>query len=57
MSKKQVAEALQGLFSAHPGDTFTLKYIFKQLGFNTHPLKMLAVDTLERWHGMTIWPR
>ena len=47
MSKKQVAEALQGLFSAHPGDTFTLKYIFKQLGFNTHPLKMLAVDTLD----------
>ena len=47
MSKKQVAEMLQGLFSAHPGDTFTLKYIFKHLGLDTHPLKMLAVDTLE----------
>ena len=47
MSKKQVAEMLQGLFSAHPDDTFTLKYIFRHLGLDTHPLKMLAVDTLE----------
>ena len=47
MNKKQMAEALQGLFTAHPEDTFTLKYIFKQLGLDTHPLKMLAVDTLE----------
>ena len=47
MNKKQMAEALQGLFTAHPDDTFTLKYIFKQLGLDTHPLKMLAVDTLE----------
>ena len=47
MSKKQVAEVLQKLFTAHPDDTFTLKYIFKQLGLDTHPLKMLAVDTLE----------
>ena len=47
MNKKQMAEALQGLFAASAGETLSLKYIFKQLGLDTHPLKMLAVDVLE----------
>ena len=47
MNKKQMAEALQGLFAASAGQTLSLKYIFKHLGLDTHPLKMLAVDTLE----------
>lgn len=47
MSKKQIAESLQSFFSAHPGETYSLKHIFKQLELNTHPLKMLAVDVME----------
>ena len=47
MNKRQVAEALQALFAAEPGKVLSLKYIFKHLNLDTHPLKMLAVDTLE----------
>ena len=47
LSKRDVADAVQGLFQAHPGEVLTFKYIFKQLGLNTHPLKMLAIDVME----------
>ena len=47
LSKKAVAEALQGLFMGSPNETFSLKYIFKELKLNTHPAKMLAIDTLD----------
>ena len=47
LSKREVAEAIQGLFQAHPNETFTLKQIFKSLRLDTHPAKMLAVDVLE----------
>ncbi len=47
LSKKAVAEALQGLFTASPNETYSLKYIFKTLKLNTHPAKMLAIDTLD----------
>jgi ribonuclease R len=46
-SKRQVADLLQALFQAHPGETFSLKYIFKTLHLDTHPAKMLAVDVLD----------
>ena len=46
-SKREVADALQGLFQAHPNETFNLKQIFKALRLDTHPAKMLAVDVLE----------
>ena len=46
-SKREVADALQGLFQANPGEALSLKQIFKALKLNTHPLKMLAVDVLE----------
>ena len=46
-SKREVADALQALFQANPGETLSLKQIFKSLKLNTHPLKMLAVDVLE----------
>ena len=46
-SKRQVAEAIQALLSAHPSETFSLKYIFKALHLDTHPAKMLAVDVLD----------
>ena len=47
MSKKQVAEALQTLFGENPNETYNFKYIFKTLKLDTHPLKMLAIDTME----------
>ena len=47
LSKREVAEAIQGLFQAHPNETFTLKQVFKALRLDTHPAKMLAVDVLE----------
>ena len=42
-----MALQLQNLFEQHPGETLTLKQIFKQLHLDTHGTKMLAVDTLE----------
>ena len=47
LSKKQVADAVQGLFQAHPNETLTLKQVFKALRLDTHPAKMLAVDVLD----------
>ncbi len=47
LNKQMVADALQSLFQAHPGETFSLKQIFKALKLDTHPAKMLAVDVME----------
>ncbi len=47
IGKKQVGELLQNLFQHHPNETFSFKQIFKALKFDTHPLKMLAIDTME----------
>ena len=47
MSKRQVADAVQALFQAHPGEALSFKYIFKTLKLDTHPAKMLAVDVME----------
>ncbi len=47
LGKKQVSELLQNLFQHHPNETFSFKQIFKVLKFDTHPLKMLAIDTME----------
>ena len=47
LGKKQVTELLQNLFQHHPNETFSFKQIFKALKFDTHPLKMLAIDTME----------
>ncbi len=47
IGRKDVAEAVQKLFLANPGDTLNFKYIFKTLKLDTHPLKMLAIDTME----------
>ena len=47
LSKKILAEALQGFFQASPNETFSLKQIFKSLKLDTHPAKMLAIDTME----------
>ncbi len=47
LSKREVADALQALFQAHPNETLALKQIFKALRLDTHPAKMLAVDVLD----------
>ena len=47
ISKSAVADALQGLFTASPNETFSLKEIFRRLKLATHPAKMLAIDALD----------
>ena len=46
LGKKQVSELLQNLFQHNPNETFSFKQIFKALKFDTHPLKMLAIDVM-----------
>ena len=47
LNKNIVADMVQSLFQAHPGDTLTFKQIFKALKLDTHPAKMLAIDVME----------
>ena len=47
LNKRMVADALQALFQAHPGETLSFKQIFKTLKLDTHPAKMLAIDVME----------
>lgn len=47
LNKRQTTELLEQLFSTNPNETFSLKQIFRQLHLDTHPKKMLAIDTLE----------
>jgi len=47
LTKKQLSEVLENLFSSQPNKAFTYKEIFKTLHLNTHPLKMLAIDIME----------
>ncbi len=47
MSKAQLVEKIEAFFSTQPGETFSMKQIFKALKLNTHPLKMLAIDIME----------
>ncbi len=47
LNKKQVLEMLQNLFQQNPNETFSFKQIFRTLKLDTHPAKMLAIDTME----------
>ena len=47
LNKNVVADMVQALFQAHPGETLTVKQIFKALKLDTHPAKMLAMDVIE----------
>ena len=47
LNKNMVADMVQALFQAHPGETLTLKQIFKALKLDTHPAKMLAIDVID----------
>lgn len=46
MNKKQMAGLLIDFFHAKPGEALSMKYIFSELQFTTHPQKMLCVDLL-----------
>ena len=47
LNKRDVTNAVQALFQAHPGETLSFKQIFKALKLTTHPAKMLAIDVME----------
>lgn len=47
LTKKNLIVMLQGLFTQRPNETLTFKQIFKALRLDTHPAKMLAVETME----------
>ena len=47
MTKKQISVRLHDFFAAQPGKTLSFKEIFRALKLDTHPLKMLAIDTME----------
>ena len=47
MTKKQISARLHNFFAAQPGKTLSFKEIFRALKLDTHPLKMLAIDTME----------
>ena len=47
LSKRQVADSVQALFQARPGETLNYKQVFKALHLDTHPAKMLAVDVMD----------
>lgn len=46
MTKQDMTNVLFDFFHASPGKSFTLKYLFSELHFNTHPMKMLCMDIL-----------
>ncbi|MBQ8153300.1 MAG: ribonuclease R [Prevotella sp.] len=47
LTKKQVVEMLQTFFQEHPNETYSFKQIFRALKLDTHPAKMLAIDTMD----------
>ena len=47
MTKKQISARLHDFFATQPGKTLSFKEIFRALKLDTHPLKMLAIDTME----------
>ncbi|MBR6980267.1 MAG: ribonuclease R [Prevotella sp.] len=47
MTKKQVTEMLVNFFQSQPNVDLSFKNIFRSLHFDTHPLKMLAIEVME----------
>jgi len=47
MNKKQMTEAIVAFFQSRPAEEISFKQIFKALHFDTHPMKMLAIDVME----------
>ena len=53
-NKQDMVQMLTQLFTEQPEKTFSFKEIFRALRLNTHPLKMLAIETMEdmAWDDM-----
>ena len=47
VTKRQVVELLQTFFQEHPNEIYSFKQIFRALKLDTHPAKMLAIDTMD----------
>ena len=47
LTKKQLVEMLQTFFQEHPNEVYSLKQIFRALKLDTHPAKMMALDTMD----------
>lgn len=47
VTKRQLAEMLVNFFSSNSDRVYSFKEIFRALHLDTHPAKMLAVDTME----------
>ena len=47
ISKKQLTAMIEQLFQTHQGETLELRRIFRELGLDTHPAKMLCMDILD----------
>ena len=47
MTANKLSEKLEAFFQSHPNKSYSFKEIFKSLGLDTHPLKMLAIDLME----------
>ena len=46
-NKQDLTQMLTQLFMEQPEKVFSFKEIFRELRLNTHPLKMLAIETME----------
>ena len=53
-NKQDMQQLLTQLFTEQPEKVFSFKEIFRQLHLNTHPLKILAIETMEdmAWDDM-----
>ena len=47
VTKRQMVELLQTFFQEHPNEIYSFKQIFRALKLDTHPAKMLAIDTMD----------
>ena len=47
MNKRQVTDLLVSYFQSQPNVELSYKQIFRALHFDTHPLKMLAIEVME----------
>ena len=47
VNRKALEEQIQGFFSKHPDETFSLRNIYKQLHLDNHGTRIIAVDVLE----------
>ncbi|MBQ8050470.1 MAG: ribonuclease R [Bacteroidaceae bacterium] len=47
VTRKQMTAMLESLFGSHPSERYELKSVFRLLGLDTHPAKMLCMEVLD----------